>query len=245
MQLEILYEDPHCLVINKPAGVAVQPGHGMEPGERTVTHDLPSGSLLVHRLDKETTGCLLIAKNTEAHDLLQRQFAGRTVEKIYLALVTGIPKHSHAIIDAPIGRNIAERTKMGVSRTAKKRDAQTEYRVLNASNNIALLECKPKTGRTHQIRVHLASIGHPIVGDMKYGGVCHSERSRTIDTRRRPSTPLRVTPLCLHAWKLSFDSPVGMRVHIEAPIPKEFKEVLEERGILISSLDTPPPCHPE
>ncbi|MBI3336493.1 RluA family pseudouridine synthase [Candidatus Peregrinibacteria bacterium] len=198
--MKTLYEDHFCAVLNKAAGVNVS--------------ELPY-EFLVHRLDKETTGCLLIAKTADSLDLLQRQFKERTVQKVYLALVSGIPQHKHAIIDAPIGRNIAQRTKMGVSRIAKRREAQTEYRVLQTGNNAALLECIPKTGRTHQIRVHLKSIGHPIVGDTKYGSKDHAEC------------------MCLHAWKLSFGSPIGVRVHAEAPIPKEFQGILETKGIFI------------
>ena len=216
--MQTLYEDNSCFVLDKPAGVNV----GELPYE-----------FLVHRLDKETTGCLLIAKTADSLDLLQRQFKERTVQKAYLALVTGIPQYKHAIIDAPIGRNIAERTKMGVSRIAKRREAQTEYRVLQTGNNVALLKCLPKTGRTHQIRVHLKSIGHPIIGDAKYGKNCHGERCLPGEALAKTGRTMTSMPLCLHAWKLSFDSPVGMLVQVEAPLPKEFLEVLKDVGIAI------------
>lgn len=236
MQLEILYEDPHCLVINKPADLAVQPGHGMRENERTllddirehfVHNDIPfsSETILVHRLDKETTGCLLIAKNRDIHEILQKQFENRTIEKNYLALVAGVPSHEHAIIDAPIGRSISERTKMGVSRIATRREAQTQYRTIGHTSDIALLMCTPRSGRTHQIRVHLTSIGHPILGDKKYS----SGLSKDLAEHHMIQT------LCLHAWKLSFDSPIGQRVHVEAPLPKELRKILDEVGIIMTS----------
>ena len=217
----VLYEDDDCMVIDKPSGFAVHPGVGMLPDEKTILHgiahlfterSLPfsADSVLVHRLDKETTGCLLVAKNDKAHRTLQKQFENRTVTKMYLAIVAGVPEHETAVIDAPIGRNLTDRTKMSVLRTSTSRDARTTYRVLDATDDVALLECDLHTGRTHQVRVHLSSIGHPLLGDPTYT----SSKSEEL------SSKFEVLSLCLHAWKLSFTSPVsGENVLVESPVP--------------------------
>ncbi len=230
IDLPVLYEDEACLVINKPAGIAVHPGNAMQRDELTVLALLETmfakrsipfceSETLVHRLDKETTGCLLIAKTPSAHLELQDQFRDRSVEKTYLALVSGIPKHKRAIIDSPIGRHVSERTRMSVMRSMKGRDAKTEYRVLASDRDVALLECDLFTGRTHQIRVHLSTIGHSILGDKKYPS----------DTSRNLSAKLGIDFLCLHAWKLSFESPdTGKRVEITAPMPETMKRLLQD-----------------
>jgi 23S rRNA pseudouridine1911/1915/1917 synthase len=233
LSLPLLYEDDACAVMNKPAGIAVHPGTGMAPGEKTILHGIAylykkwglafSGeSVLVHRLDKETTGCLLIAKNPAAHMYLQKQFETRTVDKRYLALVAGIPDHKEATIDAPIGRNTAVRTKMSVQGLGKARSAQTSYRIVDAVNKVALLECTLHTGRTHQVRVHMHSIGHPILGDSTY--------LNTLSERIRDEYDIR--SLCLHAWKLTFESPADEKKHaITAEPPSTFREVVERMGI--------------
>lgn len=221
LKLIVLYEDDDCLVINKPAGIAVHPGAGMEDDEVTllsgVAHlfkkmKIPfrSDAVLVHRLDRETTGCLLIAKSPAAHMRLQKQFETRTVEKTYLAIVAGIPSPASATIDAPVGRSTVRRTRMAVHGASAARAAKTTYRTLSSSDDAALLACDLHTGRTHQIRVHLSTIGHPILGDPTYT----SAESLTV------SRQYKIEDLCLHAWKLSFESK-GKR-SVMAPVPKTF-----------------------
>lgn len=232
IDLPILYEDTTCFVIDKPAGIAVHPGAGMVPNETTLLSGLlhlfqerglpfSEGSVLVHRLDKETTGCLLIAKNASAHAELQEQFESRVVTKTYLALVAGLPELREARIDSPVGRSTTHRTKMTVLGASAPREAQTTYHVLERSDDppVALLACDLHTGRTHQIRVHLSSIGHPVLGDHSY----------TSDLSNRLSEELPVTFLCLHAWKLSFTSPADRKTHaVAAPVPKAFADLLKK-----------------
>lgn len=220
----VLYEDPSCLVINKPAGIAVHTGNGMALGEQTVIDAFPEEYALVHRLDKETSGCLLIAKNLKAHEALQQQFQDRTVEKSYLALVAGVPDPPKAVIDAPIGRKISNRTKMSILGAAKSRQARTTYATLQSTDACTLLQCDLHTGRTHQIRVHLSGIEHPILGDATYQS---SESERL-------TNQYEIDGLCLHAWKLAFDSPGGDRIKIEAPISDSFKNNLQKLKITFS-----------
>ena len=233
LHVPILYEDEACLVLNKSASIAVHPGSGMAPGEVTllsgIAHlykerGLPfsTESVLVHRLDKETTGCILVAKTPAAHLFLQGQFEERTVKKHYLALVAGIPKLLTATVDAPIGRSISDRTQMTVFHAGKTRDARTTYRVLATGKDAALLECDLHTGRTHQVRVHLHSIGHPVLGDPSYTSV--------LSDRLRDEQDIR--GLCLHAWKLTFVSPADGREHqVIAGAPQEFTRSLEKAGV--------------
>lgn len=231
LKLTILYEDDDCLVINKPAGFAVHPA----PAEKDaltilngVAHIFKKQALpfsedavLVHRLDKDTTGCLLIAKNPEAHAKLQKQFETRTVKKTYLAIVQGVPSPSEAMIDAPVGRNLTDRTKMSVLRTSVSREAKTSYKILDATKEAALLACDLHTGRTHQIRVHLSSINHPILGDETY----FSGKSTALSEHEK------IESICLHSWKLSFESPNGKKVSAEASLPKHFAESLNKLSL--------------
>ena len=198
--ISILYEDSACLVIDKPQDIAVA--------------ELLPSLFLVHRLDKGTTGCLLIAKSEKSCEALQKQFQDRSIHKQYLAVVAGVPKEAMATIDAPIGRNLTDRKKMSLFRTGKSRTALTEYRILAKSAEAALLECIIHTGRTHQIRVHVRAIGHPILGDSTYG----NDKSRALSEKYGITLP------CLHAWKLTFHSPaIGKIVQCEAPIPHTFQ----------------------
>ncbi len=237
LHLSLLYEDDACLVVNKPAGVAVHPGAGMAPGEVTLLSGIAflfkkqrlpfSGeSVLVHRLDKDTTGCLLVAKTPAAHLFLQEQFETRTVKKSYLAIVAGIPKLMEATVDAPIGRSVGNRTKMSVRASLSSREAQTTYRVLasgpGSGPGAALLECDLHTGRTHQIRVHLHSIGHPVLGDGAYVSALSERLTQEFDIRS----------ICLHAWKLMFTSPADQKEHaITAPLPQALSRAMEAAGI--------------
>lgn len=232
--LDILYEDDHLLVINKPAGMVVHPAPGHTSGtlvnallarfpawaeldwweseedEEEAGGDYPRPGI-VHRLDKDTSGLLIVAKSAGARGALQAQFQARQVEKVYLALVHGVPSSPAGRIDAPIGRDPRQRKRMAV--TADGRPAVTAYRVLEPLGEYALLEVMPKTGRTHQIRVHLAFIGHPVVGDEVYG----RRRSRLACPRQ-----------FLHAARLSFRHPVtGRPMEFAAPLPPDLQAVLD------------------
>jgi 23S rRNA pseudouridine1911/1915/1917 synthase len=229
LKLEVLYEDDACMVINKPAGIPVHPGAGIPKDASTILHGIAyifkkkkipfsSSAVLVHRLDKDTTGCLLIAKNPAAHKELQKQFESRTVKKFYLAIVAGVPSPAAAVIDASIGRSTGDRTKMTILGSSKTREAKTTYRTLDAGENAALLSCELHTGRTHQIRVHLHGIGHPILGDPTY---------RT-PTSESISEKAGIDGLCLHAWQLKFISPADGKEHEIKAIPSpSFTHVLE------------------
>jgi 23S rRNA pseudouridine1911/1915/1917 synthase len=233
LALPVLYEDAVCMVLAKPAGISVHPGAGMPEDEATILHGIAhvfaernipfsTETALVHRLDKDTTGCLLVAKTAAAHRALQEQFAKRTTEKTYLTIVAGTPVPPAAMIDAPVGRNLTSRTKMSVLKTATSRDAKTTYRTLATGAGAALLACDLHTGRTHQIRVHLTSIGHPILGDRTYAS----------SASKRLSEELKADTLCLHAWTLSFTSPAdSARKTVTMPPPAAFTGVLERCGM--------------
>jgi len=213
--LTILHEDSDLIVIDKPAGLVVHPGAGNATGTlvQALLHhcdDLSGiGGVerpgIVHRLDKETSGCLVIAKNDLAHQSLAAQFAGRTVEKTYLAIVEGSPRRRSGEVNEPIGRHAVNRQKMKVTTAEKGREALTLYRVLSSADGLSLVECRPRTGRTHQIRVHLKHLGHPIAGDPVYGKRGKYERH------------------LLHAWRLAFDHPrTGERLTFTSPVPADF-----------------------
>jgi 23S rRNA pseudouridine1911/1915/1917 synthase len=212
--LAILFEDVELIVLNKPPGLVVHPAVGNESGTLVNAllhhcHDLSGigGEQrpgIVHRLDKDTSGCLVVAKNDHAHQQLSQQFAGRTIEKIYLALVASVPRQKRGSIHAPIGRHPVNRQKMAV--VERGRAAHTDYEVLQEfADGTALIACTLHTGRTHQIRVHLQHLGHPLLGDAVYG--------------RPRGYPRQM----LHAWKLGFDHPrTGERLRFTAPIPPDF-----------------------
>ncbi|PYT12179.1 MAG: RluA family pseudouridine synthase [Acidobacteria bacterium] len=217
LPVEILYEDAALIAINKPAGLVVHAGAGAHAGtlvNRLVHHfgslsqiggDLRPG--IVHRLDRGTSGVLLVARTDSAHQALAAQFAGRTVEKTYLALVRGRVRADSGRITKPIARDPVRRTRM-VARLGRGREALTEYRVLQRFEGFTYLEVRIGTGRTHQIRVHLASLGHPVAGDRLYGAQ-PAER------------------IFLHAWRISFTSPAtSERVTVEAPVPLELERWL-------------------
>jgi len=221
--LDVLYEDKHLLAVNKPAGMVVHPGAGT--GTATLVHALLAhcrGELsgiggverpgIVHRLDKETTGVIVVAKTDAAHRGLSRQFAERTLAKEYLALVAGTPDRLSGSIRKPIARNPRQRHKMAVvDEGAKGRDAHTEWSLVERfANRATLLRCTIHTGRTHQIRVHMKSIGHPILGDRTYGWV--------------PDASPAPTRVMLHAEHLAATHPVtGRPLDFRAPLPADFK----------------------
>lgn len=217
--LEILYEDEAVAAINKPAGLVVHAGAGRAAGTlvNALLHrygELSEGGDalrpgIVHRLDKGTSGVILVARTDAAHRSLAQQFASRTVEKVYLALVEGRVAPEEGVIDQPIERDPVRRTRM-TARTGRGRAALTEYRVLQHLERFTLLEVRIRTGRTHQIRVHLASIGHPVAGDTLYGAAA---RPAGLEPPGRP---------WLHAWRIGFTSPAtGERLLVEAPVPEE------------------------
>lgn len=231
--LSIVHEDPHLLVIDKPAGLVVHPGAGAPSGtlvNALLRHvrDLSGvgGELrpgIVHRLDRGTSGLLVVAKDDATHRALARQFAGRTVEKQYLALVLGVPARREGTVTASIGRDPVHRKKMS-TRAPRGREARTSYSVLETLDGAALLSVRIHTGRTHQIRVHLASIGHPVAGDATYGG-------RRAPASRRATSREALMGLgrpALHAARLAFDHPAtGERVEFESPLPGDIAAVIE------------------
>jgi 23S rRNA pseudouridine1911/1915/1917 synthase len=218
--LEILFEDNDLIVINKLAGMTVHPGAGHH--EHTLVNALlhhcstlsgiggKERPGIVHRLDKETSGCLVAAKNDIAHRELSKQFATRTVEKIYLALVARKIRKQTGVIEEKIGRHPVHRQRMSVA-SARGRAAKTEYRVLCSTERASLVECRLHSGRTHQIRVHLHHLGHPVLGDKIYATRFAKNFSRQM----------------LHAWKLGFRHPrTDEWKSFEAPLPDDFKQAL-------------------
>lgn len=221
LPLPILYEDDDLVAIDKPAGMVVHAGAGVHSGTvvNALLHRFESlsstgGPLrpgIVHRLDRFTSGVLLAAKNDRAHHALAAQFAGRQVEKIYLALVHGTVKPNTGRIERPITRDPVHRTRM-TARLQEGRAARTEYRVLRRFAGFTLLEVRIGTGRTHQIRVHLSTLGHPVVGDTLYGAPARIEG--------RP--PLG--RFFLHAHRIRFRQPTsGQEIALEAPLPPELE----------------------
>ena len=229
--LEILFEDKSLLVLNKAPGIVVHPAAGHE------THTLVNALLhhckgtlsgiggvarpgIVHRLDKETSGCLVVAKNDETHLALAQQFAERTVQKFYDALVIGVLKNDSGEIHAAIARHETERKRMAVPANGDGRAAHTSYRVLNRLAHATHVEAEIHTGRTHQIRVHLQHLGHPLVGDATYG-----EKQNKKFTAVTGYTAPRVL---LHARELSFLHPrTKKHVKFAAPLPKDFRDALK------------------
>ncbi len=232
--LAILYEDPSIIVIDKPSGMVVHPAPGNPSGTLVNAllyhcNDLSgiNGALrpgIVHRLDKETSGVMVVAKDEGSYHQLARQFKNRSIEKVYLAIACGNIRQNEGLVDAPIGRHPDQRKKMSI-RTKKGRVALTRWKVLERFGSFTLLEIYPQTGRTHQIRVHLSSIGHPILGDPLYGrkgkpGMIHDPGLRECIKRMNRQG--------LHAHRLGFNHPrTGEKVKFVSPIPQDMKEVLE------------------
>jgi 23S rRNA pseudouridine1911/1915/1917 synthase len=234
LPLDIIFEDGDIIVVNKPPGLVVHPGAGHRGGtllNALLAHcpalkDIGDVSRpgLVHRLDKDTSGLLVAAKTALAHEALVRQFQARQVEKTYVALVWGRFKTKVGEIEKEIGRHPSERQKMSVH-ARRGKAAVTEWRVLaEFAPPLTLVELKPRTGRTHQLRVHLASLGHPVVGDAAYGGGAARLKA---EPRLRGLKPL-VTRQLLHARNLGFSHPrTGEALAFEAPLPPDFTIVLE------------------
>jgi 23S rRNA pseudouridine1911/1915/1917 synthase len=232
--LTILYEDSSIIVIDKPSGMVVHPAYGNPSGTLVnallyYCKDLAgiNGVLrpgIVHRLDKDTSGVMVVAKDDEAFHQLTKQFKNRTVEKIYWAIVYGRFSQNEGLIDSAIGRHPSERKRMS-TRTKKGRTAITRWKRVEEFDSCTLLEISPQTGRTHQIRVHLSSIGHPIFGDPLYG---RKGRPGAIHDPVLKECVKRMNRQALHAHRLEFTHPrTGERVQFVSPIPQDMKEVLE------------------
>jgi 23S rRNA pseudouridine1911/1915/1917 synthase len=232
--LSIVHEDPHLLVVDKPAGLVVHPGAGAPSGtlvNALLRHieDLSGiGGVLrpgiVHRLDRGTSGLLVVAKDDETHRALVRQFSSRRVEKEYLALVHGVPRSRRGEIATTVGRHPVHRKKMAVD-VPRGRSALTAWSREEPFDGACLLRVRIHTGRTHQIRVHLASIGHPVAGDDTYGGT-RTPSSRRAEARRALTSLERPA---LHAARLAFTHPAsGERVEFEAPLPGDIASVLHD-----------------
>jgi len=230
--LHVVHEDASLLVVDKPAGLSVHPGAGRADGTlvNALLHHARGlsgvGGVLrpgiVHRLDRGTSGLMVVAKDDEAHRALSAQFSSRGVEKEYLAIVHGVPRARQGTIEAAIGRDPVHRKKMSV-RAPRGRAARSAYTVVEALDGAALLRVRIHTGRTHQIRVHLASLGHPVAGDATYGG------TRT-PASRRPSARTALDGLtrpALHAARLAFTHPAtGDRLQFESPLPADLRDLL-------------------
>ena len=221
--VEILYEDDDIIVVNKPKGMVVHPANGNPDGTlvnavMAICKDSLSGiggeirPGIVHRLDKNTSGAIIVAKNDKAHINLSEQIKNHEVKKTYIALVRGAVKENNATINMPIARSKKDRKKMDVDKNGK--EAVTHFKVLNRFKDCTLLEINIETGRTHQIRVHLSHIGYPIIGD---------------DVYSNGKNKWGIEGQCLHAKSLDFKHPItGKEMHIEAELPEYFKEILEE-----------------
>ena len=221
--IDIIYEDKDIIVVNKPKGMVVHPANGNPDGTlvnaiMAICKDSLSGiggeirPGIVHRLDKDTSGLLIVAKNDMAHVNMSEQIKRHEVKKTYIALVRGIVKENEATIDMPIGRSNSDRKKMAVTKTGK--NAVTHIKVLKRYDKYTLLEINIETGRTHQIRVHLAHIGYPVIGDYIYSN---------------GKNEFGIVGQCLHAKSLEFKHPItGKDMKLEAPLPEYFEKVLQE-----------------
>jgi len=239
LPLDIIYEDEDLIVVNKPKGMVVHPAPGAGAGtlvNALLAHCKGLSAIggverpgIVHRLDKDTSGLMVVAKNDIAHRALQKQIQARTAERKYLALVWGDPKFEQAVVDAPIGRHPVDRKKMAVIESAghRARAAVTDFRVLERFGPFTLVEAKLRTGRTHQVRVHSAYAGHPVVGDPTYSG------SRRLQSGAKEFVSAvngligRLQGQALHAYCLSFDHPrTGERLQFTAPMPEDMETLV-------------------
>ena len=223
IDIDVLYEDEYIIVVNKAKGMVVHPANGNPDGTlvnavMAICKDSLSGiggeirPGIVHRLDKDTSGVIVVAKNDKAHINMSEQIKNHEVEKTYIALVKGFVKEEEATINMPIGRSTKDRKKMAVNKNGK--NAVTHFKVLRRFKNYTLLEVKIETGRTHQIRVHLSEIGYPVVGDTVYSN---------------GKNEWGIKGQCLHAKSLKFKHPItGKEMFIEAPLPKYFENILKD-----------------
>jgi 23S rRNA pseudouridine1911/1915/1917 synthase len=233
--LPIVYEDEHLLVIDKPAGLVVHPAAGNRDGTlvNALRHhcgDSLSGiggvarPGIVHRIDKDTSGLLVIAKHDKAHEGLAKQFAAHSIDRRYLAIVSGVPRQSGGSVDAPLARSPANRKKIAIVAAGKGKRAVTHWERKEILRDAALVECRLETGRTHQVRVHMASIGHPLVGDPVYG------RGKT--THRKLLNQLDFKRQALHAAHLGFIHPVTKgRLSFDSALPSDMQELFTALGV--------------
>jgi len=233
--LTIAFEDEHLLVVDKPAGLVVHPAAGNLDGTlvNALLHHC-GGSLsgiggvarpgIVHRIDKDTSGLLVVAKTDVAHVGLARQFAAHSIERRYLAIVAGVPRTSHGIVDAPLARSATNRKKIAIVEGKRGKRAVTHWKRLDVLRDAALVECQLETGRTHQVRVHMASLGHPLLGDPVYGraGKTHGKLLKDLGFHRQ----------ALHATELGFIHPVTKsRLSFTSPMPPDMQELFNALGV--------------
>lgn len=227
--LDILFEDDHLLIVDKPAGMVVHPAAGNAEGTlvNALLHHC-AGRLsgiggvarpgIVHRIDKDTSGLLVVAKTDRAHEGLAALFARHDIHRLYLAIVAGVPNPPAGSVDAPLARSSADRKKMAVVHEGRGKRAVTHYRLLRPLRESALVECRLETGRTHQVRVHLASLGHPLLGDPVYG--------RTRPAHREILKNLGFHRQALHAAELGFVHPVSKEnLSFKSPLPSDIQEL--------------------
>jgi len=233
--LTVIFEDEHLLVVDKPAGLVVHPAAGNFDGTlvNALLHHCGSslsgiGGVarpgIVHRIDKDTSGLLVVAKTDVAHEGLAKQFAAHSIDRRYLAIVTGAPKQSEGVVDAPLARSSTNRKKIAIVENGRGKRAVTHWKRLNALREGALVECRLETGRTHQVRVHMASIGHPLVGDPVYGrsGKTHGKLLKELHFHRQ----------ALHATELGFTHPVTKRrLSFSSPMPPDMQELFKALGV--------------
>jgi 23S rRNA pseudouridine1911/1915/1917 synthase len=233
--LNIVFEDEYLVVLEKPAGLVVHPAAGNIDGTlvNALLHHC-AGKLsgvggvarpgIVHRIDKDTSGLLVVAKTDVAHVGLAKQFAAHSIDRRYLAIVSGVPKASEGTIDAPLARSSANRKKIAIVEGRRGKRAVTHWKRLQVLEDAALVECRLETGRTHQVRVHMASIGHALVGDPVYGraGKTHHKLLKEIEFHRQ----------ALHAATLGFVHPVTKRsLSFDSPMPPDMQELLSALGV--------------
>lgn len=234
--LKIAFEDEHLLVVDKPAGFVVHPAAGNLDGTlvNALLHHC-GGSLsgiggvarpgIVHRIDKDTSGLLVVAKTDVAHEGLARQFADHSIERRYRALVGGVPTQAKGSVDAPLARSSSDRKKVAVVKDGRGKRAVTHWQVKKVFRDAALVECLLETGRTHQVRVHMASLGHPLLGDQVYGRAPH-QRVRELLQR------LGFKRQALHAAELGFIHPVTkQRLAFQSPLPPDMQQLFTALGI--------------
>jgi 23S rRNA pseudouridine1911/1915/1917 synthase len=233
--LRIVFEDEHLLVVDKPAGLVVHPAAGNLDGTlvNALLHHC-GGSLsgiggvarpgIVHRIDKDTSGLLVVAKTDVAHEGLTKQFAAHSIDRRYLAIVSGVPMANGGTVDAALARSSANRKKIAIVETDRGKRAVTHWKRLQVLDEAALVECRLETGRTHQVRVHMASIGHPLVGDPVYGGSgkAHRKLLEELGFQRQ----------ALHAAELGFTHPVTKgALSFASPLPPDMQELLRALGV--------------
>jgi 23S rRNA pseudouridine1911/1915/1917 synthase len=234
--LNIVFEDEHLLVVDKPAGLVVHPAAGNFDGTlvNALLHHC-GGSLsgiggvarpgIVHRIDKDTSGLLVVAKTDVAHEGLAKQFAAHSIDRRYLAIVSGVPKTGSGTVDAPLARSAVNRKKIAIVEGQRGKRAVTHWKRLELLSDAALVECRLETGRTHQVRVHMASIGHPLVGDPVYGraGKTHGKLLKELGFQRQ----------ALHAAELGFTHPVTKhRLSFSSPVPPDMQELKRALGVI-------------